>query len=230
MKNILVIILLGIIGYYSFVRIQEYPFGSDKMEVGRHYLNEVLEETGSANTVTAIVVSYRGFDTLGEVTVLFLAATGLGTILFDKRRRKRYRQQASPIVKRAASFFYPIIILFGVYVFLHGHLTPGGGFQGGAIIATGMLMMFMAHSHFEANHNVLMWIESLAGLSFVSIGIFGLVYGGSFLQNFLPLGTPNQLLSAGVIPLIYAAVGFKVGAELTGVLDTLLKTLHEEEK
>ena len=110
-------------------------------------------------------------------------------------------------------------------MFIHGHLTPGGGFQGGAIIATGVLLMFMSYRSFDVNHKALTYMESLAGITFVVTGLAGLIWGGSFLQNFLPLGVPNELFSAGVIPIIYIAVGIKVGAELTGLLDNLLKTI-----
>ncbi len=226
MRKIITITFLAILGYYMIVLFEQIPFGEDRMNVGRHYLENTIEETGSVNSVTSIVVSYRGFDTLGEVTVLFLAATGLGAILFDKRGKKRRKQNASSLVRTTSKLFYPLIVLLGAYVFVHGHLTPGGGFQGGAIIATGVLMMYMSYRRFETNHKALTIIESMAGLTFVTIGMAGLIIGQSFLENFLPMGTPNTIFSAGIIPIIYSAVGFKVGAELTGVLDTLLKTIR----
>lgn len=226
MRKILSLFFLAILGYYMLTLVSQFPFGEKRMDVGQHYLDHTVAETGAVNTVTAIVVSYRGFDTLGEVTVLFLAATGLGAILFDKRGPKRRKQHASSLVRTASKLFYPLIVLLGAYVFVHGHLTPGGGFQGGAIIATGVLLMYMSYQRFDTNHNALMIIESLAGLTFVTIGLTGLVLGQSFLENWLPLGTANTLLSAGVIPIIYIAVGMKVGAELSGVLNTLLKTIR----
>jgi len=117
---------------------------------------------------------------------------------------------------------FPAILVLGAYVFIHGHLTPGGGFQGGAIIATGFLLMMMAYKDYKVSHNVLMWVESIAGITFAGIGVWGLVIGKTFLENFLAIGNLNDLLSGGIIPIIYVAVGFKVAAELTGVLDTLL--------
>ncbi len=225
MRKALALLLLAIVGYYSINIFVNVPFGEKPKGVGEYYLQKAPTETGAANAVTSIVVSYRGFDTLGEVTVLFLAATGLGAILFDKEGKKRRRQNASIIVKITSQAIYPLIILLGAYVFVHGHLTPGGGFQGGAVIATGVLLMFMSYRSFETNHNALSWIESLAGMTFVTIGLSGLIWGRSFLQNILPLGQLNDLVSAGIIPLIYIAVGFKVGAELTALLDNMLKTI-----
>ena len=225
MRKVTAVILLGLVGYYLFSYFIQVPFGEDRNTVGDYYLDNTAEQTGSVNTITSIIVSYRGFDTLGEVTVLFLAATGLGAILFDKKGKKRRLQNASLIVRVSAQLIYPFIILLGAYVFIHGHLTPGGGFQGGAIIATGVLLMFMSYRSFDVNHKALTYMESLAGITFVVIGLAGLIWGGSFLQNFLPIGIPNELFSAGVIPIIYIAVGIKVGAELTGLLDNLLKTI-----
>ena len=225
MRKAIALILLGIFGYYFISLLVTVPFGQAPQGVGKYYLERDLADTHSANAVTSIVVSYRGFDTLGEVTVLFLAATGLGAILYDKKGIKRRLQNASLIVKITSMLIYPLIVLLGAYVFVHGHLTPGGGFQGGSIIATGALLMFMSYRKFETNHKALTIVESLAGITFVTLGLTGLIWGNSFLQNILPLGSVNNLVSAGIIPLIYIAVGFKVGAELTTVLDTMLKTI-----
>jgi multicomponent Na+:H+ antiporter subunit B len=132
---------------------------------------------------------------------------------------------ASKVVTSGSKLLFPAIVLLGAYVFIHGHLSPGGGFQGGVIIATGFLLMLLAYENFTVGHNALSVIESLAGITFAGVGIWGLIYGGSFLENFLPVGTLNDLFSGGVIPIIYIAVGFKVAAELTGVIYTVL---HEK--
>jgi len=227
MRKAIAVIFLGIIGYYLLAAFFNIPFGIARVldGVGFKYLALGVPDTGAANVVTSIVVNFRGFDTLGEVTVLFLAATGIGALLYHREPMQRSRQNASVIVKTGSRLLFPLIIILGAYVFVHGHLTPGGGFQGGAIIASGFLLMFISYRSYHVNHNVLSRVESLAGSAFVIIGLLGLVYGHSFLENILPLGQANTLFSSGVIPLIYVAVGFKVGAELTGLLDTMLKTV-----
>lgn len=228
MRKLLSILALAVIGYYLVVTMAHIPFGVDRMnpKVAKAYLEKGVPETGSVNIVTAIVVNFRGFDTLGEVTVLFLAATGLGALLFDKRGKRHPRTQASPVVRVGARILFPLIVLLGAYVFVHGHLTPGGGFPGGVIIATGFLLMYMAYRSYDVGHTALTVTESLAGLTFVILGLLGLIYGHSFLNNFLPFGIPNTVFSAGIIPLIYIAIGLKVGSELTGVIDNMMETIR----
>ena len=227
MRKVFAMLFLAIIGFYLFNTFALIPFGTNKMnaDVAASYLNSGVQKTGAVNIVTSIVVNYRGFDTLGEVTVLFLAATGMGALLFRKKPMQRSRQNASVIVKTGARILFPLIIILGVYVFVHGHLTPGGGFQGGAIIASGFLLMFMSYRTYKVNHKVLSLFETFAGTTFVLLGLTGLIWGTSFLANILPFGEANTLFSAGIIPLIYIAVGIKVGSELTAVLDTMLKTV-----
>jgi len=240
MRKFIVIGLLAIIGYHLATAFSAIPFGENRMgnitdesTVAAYYLNNTVPKTQVANVITAIVVNYRGFDTLGEVTVLFLAVTGLGSILFRRKEEgevDRIQLSASPLINSGAKLLYPLIVLLGIYVFIHGHLTPGGGFQGGAIIATGFLLMMISYRDFKVSHGKLAWVESLAGITFVTLGFWGLFTGGTFLENFLPNGELNSLISGGIIPIIYIAVGLKVAAELIGVLDTLLKIKPEKEK
>jgi len=230
MKKTVIILLLAAFGYFLATTFLDPDFekGRNQDGVKNTYLERTVSELKTANTITAIVVNFRGFDTLGEVTVLFLAASALGSILFKKRHHVGERSillPASSIVSTGAKLLFPAIILLGVYVFVHGHLTPGGGFQGGTIIATGFLLMLIAYRNFSISHNILSVIESLAGILFVVIGLLGFINGGTFLQNFMPPGTLNDLFSGGIIPIIYILVGFKVATELTGLIYTIL---HEK--
>lgn len=235
MKKIIVIILLAVLGFYIAVTFFNIGFGVPHFVQGVKpvkdiYLSQTVNNLSVSNTVTAIVVNFRGFDTLGEVTVLFLAVTALGSILYKKRHQVGERSvmfSASSIVTSGSKLLFPAIVLLGAYIFIHGHLSPGGGFQGGVVIATGFLLMLLAYENFSIGHRVLSIIESLAGITFAGIGLLGFIGGGTFLQNFLPTGVLNNLFSGGIIPIIYIAVGFKVAAELTGVIYTVL---HEKGK
>jgi len=224
MRRIISILLLVIVAFGISLSLAKIPFGTPKTKVGRHYIDEGIKETGAANIVTSVVVNYRGFDTLGEVTVLFIAAIGLGAVLTASGREKmRKTEPASLVLYTGCRLLFPLILIFGTYIFIHGHLTPGGGFQGGAIIASGFLLIYLGCRERRISRIASNLAESLGGLVFVVIGLFGLVLGGYFLSNFLPKGTVNSLFSAGIIPIIYIAIGFKVGSELAGIIDNLIE-------
>jgi len=225
MRKVISIILLAILAIGIIVSLTEIPFGIPKTKVGTYYINEGIKDTGATNIVTSVVVNYRGFDTLGEVTVLFIAAIGLGAVLATagKKKIKRNVEEASLVLSTGCRFLFPFVLLFGAYIFIHGHLTPGGGFQGGAIIASAYLLFYLGCRSRRISEKGSKVLESLGGLIFVITGLLGLFIGGYFLTNFLPKGIPNQLFSAGIIPIIYVAIGFKVGSELTGVIDNLIE-------
>ena len=225
MRKLIGIILLIVVAWGIFTSLQNIPFGVPKSKVGKYYNEQGQEQTGASNIVTSVVVQYRSFDTLGEVTVLFLAAIGLGAVLATlKRKDKREVEKASLILTTGCRFLFPLILLFGAYIFIHGHLTPGGGFQGGAVIASAFLLVYLGCHGRRVNEFGLTLAESLGGLTFIILGLIGLVVGGHyFLSNYLPKGELNMLFSAGVIPIIYIAIGFKVGAELSRIIDRLME-------
>jgi len=224
MRRIISILLLVIVALGISQSLAKIPFGVPKTKVGRHYINEGVKETGATNIVTSVVVSYRGFDTLGEVTVLFIAAIGLGAVLTaGAREGPRKTRPASLVLYTGCRLLFPLILVFGTYVFIHGHLTPGGGFQGGAIIASGFLLIYLGCRERRISRAASNLAESLGGLVFVVIGLLGLGFGDYFLLNFLPKGTANALFSAGIIPIIYIAIGVKVGSELAGIIDNLIE-------
>lgn len=179
---------------------------------------ENVEKVNSPNLVTAVVVTYRGLDTLGEVTILFLTAAIIAFFL-KKQSDVRTLRRNSEIFKTSARVLIPIIILFGVYIFMNGHLSPGGGFQGGAVIASAVILMLLAFPNMPFNAKMFSYIESFSGMAFVFIAALGAFIGLGFLDNaILPLGKFGELISAGAIPVIYSFVGLKVGAELSNIL------------
>jgi multicomponent Na+:H+ antiporter subunit B len=224
MRRIVAILLLIIVALGISMSLAKIPFGTPKTKVGEYYIDKGIEETGSVNIVTSVVVNYRGFDTLGEVTVLFIAAIGLGAVLTTNvKGQTRKTQPASLVLYTGCRLLFPLILVFGAYIFIHGHLTPGGGFQGGAIIASGYLLIYLGCRERRISRIASNLAESLGGLTFVVTGLLGLVFGSYFLLNFLPKGTANALFSAGIIPIIYIAIGFKVGSELAGIIDDLIE-------
>ncbi|MDO9548587.1 MAG: Na(+)/H(+) antiporter subunit B [Candidatus Marinimicrobia bacterium] len=192
------------------------------------YVKDGPDELGSANLVTSVIVTYRGLDTLGEVAVLFIATAGVGFML---RRRKdsklnpQKKRESSEILQTGTALLTPLIFLFGIYIFLHGHLTPGGGFQGGVVIASAVLLSLLSYPQAEVNHKILNAIKSLSGAFYILIGVLGLYLAAGFLDNrILPLGDFGHLFSAGAIPVIYSLIGLKVGSELVGILDSMQRS------
>jgi multicomponent Na+:H+ antiporter subunit B len=226
-RAIALLLLTGLAGLF-FGLWSGFQPAAELNPLARYYAERTAPDLGAANIVTAIVVTYRGLDTLGEVTVLFLAATIVGLVLATGRRRADTAPTLAPVGEMLATgqrLLTPLILLLGAHVFVNGHLTPGGGFQGGAIVASGMLLALLADPLRTFSHRFIAVVESLAGLFYVGIGVLGVLLAGGFLDNrILPLGTFGALFSAGAIPLIYSLIGLKVGAEFASLLAHLAET------
>jgi len=227
-KRVVALALLACGGALFAMLLLGYTPDGELNQTARYYAERTAADLGAANIVTAIVVTYRGLDTLGEVTVLFLAAAIVGLMLGQGVRRAaapRPRVPVGELLTTGTRFLVPLILLLGVYVFANGHLTPGGGFQGGAIIASGILLLLLADPLRHFSHALISAIESLAGLFYVALGLAGLFLAGGFLDNrILPLGSVGDLFSAGAIPVIYSLIGLKVGAEFSSLLASLSET------
>jgi multicomponent Na+:H+ antiporter subunit B len=130
----------------------------------------------------------------------------------------------SLIVKRITKITVSLIFLFGVYILLHGHITPGGGFAGGVIIALSFIHLVLAFGKEAAlkklNESAISIIESLGGLMFLGVGLLGLL-GGYFFLNVVAHGKPFDLLSSGIILLCNIAIFIKVGAGLFSIFIAL---------
>ncbi len=147
----------------------------------------------------------------------------------------------SKIVRTQANFLYPLIMIFGFYIVAHGHLTPGGGFQGGAVIATGVALIAVAYEY----KNLKKWIkkvhltgaEAIGLLSFIIAGSIGL--GNSFFFNWLANSglifgqrihygvNPGYLNTAGTLPIMNLAVGIEVLGGLSVIIMYYLHYLKE---
>ncbi len=136
----------------------------------------------------------------------------------------------SIIVKTVSSWVKVLIFLFGLYIILFGHLSPGGGFAGGVILASSYVLLMLAFGRScvekDLPLNVDSKLDSLGILLYTFIGILGFVFGGAFFDNFLQhkeaaSGEAHRLVSAGTIPLANLAIGLKVGASLFLAIFTL---------
>jgi len=208
------------------VLLQNIP---GKVERAGAQLLELNAQKGVANAVTSVVAYFRGFDTLGEIAVLFVAALGIGLML-SSHCKAPHKEESNFILQKASKLLFPVIMLFGVYVMIYGHLSPGGGFQGGVIIASGVLLLLISDQNFEIPHSVISALETFAGISYVLIGLIGLLVLDRFLGNFLPhdVSEMGMLLSGGIIPLVYIVVGIKVGSEMSLIVQNLIKRSDDD--
>jgi multicomponent Na+:H+ antiporter subunit B len=224
-----VLLLLAGLGVIFGGLLNGYVQNEELNLTAAYYAQHTATEIGAANIVTAIIVTYRGLDTLGEVTVLFLTAAIVGLVLEQGRKKAALTDRKLPptgeLLTTGSRLLAPLILLLGAYVFINGHLTPGGGFQGGAILASAMLLVLLTSPLTRFSHRLISVVESTSGLVFIGLGVMGIVWAGGFLDNrILPTGTLGDLFSAGAIPIIYSFVGLKVGAEFSSMLLNLSET------
>ena len=212
------LLFAGGLAFLLLVLGAQFVFGSAPMLIGQQILSAAPAETGAANIVTSVVLGYRGIDTLGEIAILFTAATAAGLVLGRRREQARRDPEGGFILVASADLLFPLLLVVGFYIILHGHVTPGGGFQGGVILAAAFFIPLLARPGSSVNHGGISLIEGLSGAAFIIIGLVSLYQGKQFLQPMLAKGQLGSLVSAGTLPLLYLAVGLKVGAELAGLL------------
>jgi multicomponent Na+:H+ antiporter subunit B len=212
------LLFAGGFAFLLFVLVAGLPFGDPSMPVGHHVLDEAADVVGAANIVTSIVLAYRGIDTLGELSILFAAAMAGGLILGHPAQGAKPAPPAGFILRAGADLLFPLLIVVGLYIILHGHLTPGGGFQGGVVLAAAFVIPVLARPGQVPSHTALAVVEGLAGAAFIATGLAALYYDREFLAPLLGQGKLGALVSAGTLPILYLAVGLKVGAELAGLL------------
>jgi multicomponent Na+:H+ antiporter subunit B len=196
-----------------------------------------VEERSSTAVVSAINFDYRAFDTLGEEFILFAAVLVLSLLLRrlaterpgPLARSSRRVHTTSAAIRLGATLMVGPTVVLAVYITMHGHLTPGGGFQGGVVAATALLLVYLGsdYEHMRAvrPRALVETAKALGALGFVLMGLGGLVFAGSFLENFLPLGEPGELLAAGTIPLLSLAVGLEVSGGFVLLLSEFLTQL-----
>jgi multicomponent Na+:H+ antiporter subunit B len=200
------------------------PFGTPSEIYGRSVdaLGPPLRHI--SNMVSAVNFDFRGLDTVGEEFMLLCAVTGtvmlLRGIRGEDRSAKAERVPGRLLMSRAESTilvargFAPLVLLFGLYMMLHATVTPGGGFQGGVVTASGLLLVYLGEGYdawrrlvpsrlFDA-------MEGGGSLLFLFCGLGSMVAGGAFMENLLPLGSFKDVFSGGLIVIENAGVGIAV--------------------
>jgi multicomponent Na+:H+ antiporter subunit B len=212
------------------------PWGSYRGPYGDVISRVGVYERHATDAVNAINYDYRAFDTLGEEFILFTAVLGVMMLL---RREKGVvtrdvdkvedRLRLSTTVRATAIPAILLTVVFGLYIGLHGQLTPGGGFQAGVILASVPFLLYVCENTESfrrvTSHTAVEVIEALGAGSYALIGVAPLIMGVPFLTNFLPLGTTGDVFSSGTIALISACIGFEVTAAFLLVGYTYLEEI-----
>ncbi|MBW9259365.1 MAG: sodium:proton antiporter [Candidatus Thiodiazotropha sp. (ex. Lucinisca nassula)] len=228
MRNLTGLLFAGGLGFMLLAIASGIDFGSPPMRIGEVIQSASPQEVGAANIVTSVVLGYRGIDTLGELAILFAAASAAGLVLGRRHTTTGTQRKGGFVLFHGGALIFPFLLTIGFYIIFHGHLTPGGGFQGGVILAAAFFLPLLARPGARLHHSILSVIEAFAGASFILIGLAALAEGQAFLQPMLNQDTLGALISAGTLPLLYIAVGLKVGAELASLLSNLAQTESEQ--
>jgi multicomponent Na+:H+ antiporter subunit B len=196
----------------------------------------MLDERQVTNAVTGVTFDLRGFDTLGEELILFVAARG-ATVLLRAQRSKESAERAaeneerrgpetSAALRALGAVLVGPVLLLGIYIVVHGALTPGGGFQGGVILAGGLLLVYAAGQVAAVQRvrpvSLVEVADAVGAASYTLVAVAGLVFGVAAMDNVLPFGTAGSLLSGGIVPVLSVAVGVEVTAAVTLILSELV--------
>jgi multicomponent Na+:H+ antiporter subunit B len=180
---------------------------------------------------------YRGFDTVGEEFILFVAAAGVATVLRHLRgeREREARDEAadrnipptSEAVRMTALILTGSVLVMGWYLASHAQTSPSGGFQGGVVLATAFILVYLAGQFLAFERispvDITDAVEAVGAGGFAAVGISAVFMGLSYLTNVLPLGTiPGAVGSSGTIALISFFVGLEVGAAFILIVSELL--------
>lgn len=226
-----VVLLTLLLVTVSYLPPTGSPTNPDNNEVSARYIERGLQETGAVNIVTGMILDYRAFDTFGESNVLFIATITVFVLLrktgekkdetgkdAEEENEELYEPQNDAILQKIATILVPIIIIFGIYVILNGHLSPGGGFSGGAIIGAGLILHLNAFGFKETGRfftaKTYKWICFVA-LSFYCIAkSYSFFTGANHIPSGIPLGTPGAILSSGLILPLNICVGAVVACTM----------------
>lgn len=236
-RNTLFFIFGGLLlGVYFYSALNMPSWGSYRGPYGDAIARAAVYERHTTDIVNAINYDYRGFDTLGEEFILFTAVLGVSMLLrreegapVEPAGKIRDDGGLSAAVRSVNLPALLVTTIFGLYISLHGQLTPGGGFQGGVILATGVVLVYVCENTGAfariTSHAAVEVTEALGAGGYAVIGIIPLLLGLPFLCNFIPLGTTGDVFSSGTIALISATVGVEVTASFLLVVYTYLQEI-----
>jgi multicomponent Na+:H+ antiporter subunit B len=184
----------------------------------------------TANVISSINFDLRGLDTLGEETILLASVIGAAVLLrpADDEEERPPADTGRDLegTRLFGTMFLPVTLVIGLLTVAHGALTPGGGFQGGVVLGTGLHLLYVAGSYraLDRVRPLLLFHygEALGAGAFACFGVATALAATAFLGNLLPLGGFGNLFSSGSVLLLSAAVGVEVASGTVVLLGTFL--------
>jgi multicomponent Na+:H+ antiporter subunit B len=228
------ILLIGVL-LYTVAMLPRY--GEENVradEVVERYVEHGLEETGAVNIVSGMILDYRAFDTLGESHVLFTALICVMILLRVDHKNMRseyedyytvlsdryYSLERDTIIRNMGKILLPCIFVYGIYILLNGQNSPGGGFSGGAVMGTGLIITAAAFGFDRVDSflplRVSMWMTFLSLMFYSFAKGYVFFTGANGLENHIPKGVPGAILSGGLILPLDIAVGLVVAGTMFG--------------
>lgn len=227
---------IGLAALYAIAALRLSPAGSYYGAYGAVLNAVTMGERRATNVVSAVNFDYRGLDTLGEEFILFASVIAVAAILRrqkdesddeDERPAQLRDAPDSDAIRLMGVGLVPITMIFGLYMISHGGVSPGGGFQGGVILATVPLVVYLcagAKAFLRIAPKTLAKAAESAGAGgYVVVGVLGVFAGKTFLENVVPLGTPGEAWSGGTILLLNLTVGLAVGAGFVELLSSFIE-------
>jgi multicomponent Na+:H+ antiporter subunit B len=224
--------LLGLLIFSFYAALNMKPFAAAPQGIGPEITKIFLAKTQALNGVASIVFDFRGYDTFGEAIILFTAVAGTVAVLRGVKgdHSIHVSDTLSAIARTTIGLIVPFFAVFGCYVILHGHLSPGGGFQGGVILAAVPVVVFLTEGRNTVlkviRNTQLSILESMGSLLFLFLAVTGILRGGAFFANRLDQGIPGRLYSSGTIFWMNLAVGLKVFAGISIIVLLFITLSH----
>jgi multicomponent Na+:H+ antiporter subunit B len=225
---------VGCLGVLLALALLRMPGFGTTSHFYRDHAVPAAVRNATANAVTSVNFDQRAIDTFGEETILLGSVIGVAALLRTGRDEERREQQDTGTVLESTRLvgylMLGLTLLIGIDVVTSGPLTPGGGFQGGVILATGLHLLYVGGRYRALDRvrpeRVYDVGEAFGAAAFAGLGIAGIAVGGSFLANFLPRGDFGDLLSAGSVPLLNVSVGIEVASGVIVLLARFLEQVH----
>lgn len=233
-----VLVCLLLSGSLIFMAFRLPAFGKadtpHNNEVYERYIEHAVDETGAVNAVAGMILDYRAFDTLGESHVLFTALMCV-MILLKSTPKSQLTEPSETFfdltndvpLRNTVKCLFPFIAMFGIYILLAGHIGPGGGFSGGALLGAAMILLSFAYGDRKTNvifTEKVFKATSCAALCFYSLSkTYSFYTGANGIESIIPKGTPGAILSSGLILPLNIAVGLVVACTMFGFYSLFTK-------